>query len=169
MEEGFQVSYYINRYSKTPNMDTLHTGTLKHYTSNNNQYRPYTQFKIATTDQQVIVNLVTFEAICHHDSVIKLIIDKNSLLSVELFGDGTFKVFIDSNDITLNCNLHFTVGEDLQGVFWGGIITIPTDFLKGISTVNGNVLKYGNHTNQHHSGSYFQGNQLGEFTIINKD
>ncbi len=141
------------------NLDTLPTGLITHYKDCKNFYKPYTQFKMAMSKKEFLCSLITFETTPDSKSCMEIDITEPFNLNIKTFASKEVSVSYMNNDITANCKIQHLQGDDLQGIYWGVIISAPEiDFENDkleLYLFKGNVRKYLSEGEKKHLGSFF--------------
>lgn len=171
------MAFKVRIFPGTVDYEALHAAKLTDYPLESRDYKPFAQGRICFAQQGLHIQLLSFEAAPLPDSQLRAVLrfpGQAQALEVAIYGDRrpaegprgmAFQPFS---------------GEDLQGVYWGGNITISPEqyapFTPGAQAVfQGNFYKICRNPARPHYGSYLpihwelpldDPKNLGEFLCI---
>ena len=177
------MSFKVFRISNLSELDTLPVAVIKDYPLEKRDYKPYAQCNICLDEHSLFVRMWAFELSPPQGSelrgVFALFPGRPELaLALSLGPDGSCAFALregSGRERRINpppgFALHPHSGEDLQGVYWGGLAALPFDWLEslggplGLSSgaeFAGNFYKLCPGPEMAHSGSYFPADFTGD-------
>lgn len=188
------MSFKIFRISAPSQLDSAPVAVIKHYPLEKRDYKPYAQSNICLGEQAVFLRMWAFEVSPPQGSELRCVLylfpgRPDTALSVSLYPEGGygFSLLEKGAHLAINPPPGFALsphnGEDLQGIYWGALATLPIDWLSEIcdrpslnpgDTFGGNFYKLCPGPEYEHSGSFFPADfpgdpygaqSMGRFTV----
>ncbi len=182
------MAFKVRLFPGAPDFETLHVAKLTCFPLETRDYRPYSQVRICFAADGLHLQLLSFESKPLPNSRMEAVLqftggDPPILLSLQ--ADGACSAAVGSASEPLEgVSVHLFEGEDLQGVYWGGNIIVPTcllnRYVSGFSarpgvTFRGNFYKTCENSRRPHYGCFFPADfslsredprNFGEFVVI---
>ena len=170
------MSFKVFRISSLSELDTLPVAVIKDYPLEKRDYKPYAQCNICLDKASLFVRMWAFEVSPPQGSELRGVFyifrEKPGLalvLSLRPNGSYAFSLLEENGqERPVNPPQGFALfphnGEDLQGVYWGGLAALPLDWLESLggplnlkdgSEFAGNFYKLCPGPEMAHSGSFF--------------
>jgi len=169
------MSFKVFRLQSLSELDTLPVAVIKHYPLEKRDYKPYAQCNICLDDQSLFVRMWAFEVSPPQGSELRGVFylfpaQPELALALSMRPDGScaFSLLEEGEPRAINPPpgfvLHPHSGEDLQGVYWGGLAVLPFDWLESLggqlnleggAEFSGNFYKLCPGPQMAHSGSFF--------------
>ena len=189
------MPFKVFHLSSLSELDTLPVAVIKHYPLEKRDYKPYAQCNICLDNLSLFVRMWAFELSPPQGSELRgmfyLFREQQRLaivLSLRPDGSCAFSLYEEGGqERKVNPPQGFALqphsGEDLQGVYWGGLAALPLDwleslggplFFEGGTKFYGNFFKLCPGPDMAHSGSFFPadfacrpytGDNMGEFVV----
>ncbi|MCL2856694.1 MAG: hypothetical protein FWE19_03075 [Oscillospiraceae bacterium] len=177
------MSFKVFHISSLSELDTLPVAVIKDYPLEKRDYKPYAQCNICLDSRSLFVRMWAFELSPPQGSELRgvfyLFPQKPELaLALSLKPDGSCAFsLLEESGLERAINppsgfaLHPHNGEDLQGIYWGGLAALPLDWLETLGgTLNldegralaGNFYKLCPGPEMAHSGSFFPADFAGD-------
>lgn len=183
------MAFKVKLFHTAPDFEALQVAKLDFYIPEHASYRPYSQAHVCFSPKGLHVQLLSFETFSPPDSLLQATLcfpgARGGIFTLRLFADGRYDAqlaadclapCIELEDVTL----HPISGEDLQGVFWGGLFTLKFASYVGFdprpgAAFTGNFYKLCDDPARAHRCSFYPADfikplsapeNLGEFTII---
>ena len=193
------MPFKVFRITSLSELDTLPVAVIKHYPLEKRDYKPYAQCSICLDSASLFVRMWAFEVSPPDGSELLGLFylfaqNRELALGLSLRPDGSCAFYLREQaggERPLNpppgFALHPHNGEDLQGVYWGGLTALPFDWLEGLggplsldagSEFYGNFYKLCPGPQMAHSGSFFPadftgspytGESMGQFVVASTD
>jgi len=139
------MPFKVFRVSSLSELDSLPVATIKHYPLEKRDYKPYAQCNICLDGASLFVRMWAFEVSPPQGSELRgvfyLFREQPELvfvLSIKPDGSCAFSLEAEGGVFERAINpppgfvLHPHNGEDLQGVYWGGLAALPLDWLESL-------------------------------------
>jgi len=169
------MSFKVFRISGLSQLDSLPVAVIKDYPLEKRDYKPYAQCNICLDERSLFVRMWAFEVSPPEGSELRgvfyLFPDKPEVaLAVSFRPDSGCDFFLleGGEQRAINPPQGFAPhphnGEDLQGIYWGGMASLPLDWLESLGgrvklgpgdAFPGNFYKLCPGPAQEHKGSYF--------------
>ncbi len=181
------MPFKVKLFAHAPDYEALHVAKITHFPMEKRDYKPYSQVRCCFDGAKALhLQFLSFESTPLPSSLMRADLrleEARGPLSLVLRADGNSQAFISGGPVQ-GVLLHTFTGEDLQGVFWGGNLTVPAAildaFFPGFAPLPGkcfwgNFYKICEDPRRPHYGSYFPADfslrlddqkNLGEFLII---
>ncbi len=176
------MAFKISTLADGGELETLSVAKIINYPCERAEYKPFAQGRICVTPKGLTVQLWAFEVTpsAHSSLAVALQRAGGDLMVAELFSGGALVVkqghdsaslAVREDDTALRPTLEPFWGEDLQGVYWGGIMTFPTHELERFwgegcleagQALQGNMYKLSSDPDKGHRGSFFPAQLQGE-------
>lgn len=174
------MAFKVKLFAQGPDYEALHVAKITCFPLERRDYKPYSQARICFAQDGLHVQLLSFEAIPFPDSAICAVFrfaHDRAAISLRLFADGRLAA-------PQGVTAHTFTGEDLQGMFWGGNLFVPTaalrPFFGGFAPVagaafHGNLYKLCENDARAHYGCYYPADfavpldaaqNMGDFIVI---
>lgn len=182
------MAFKVRLFPGAPDYETLHVAKLTCFPLETRDYRPYSQVRICFAADALHLQLLSFESKPLPDSRMEAVIqlaDASPPLRLSLQADRSSTASVgDASEPLDGVLVHAFEGEDLQGVYWGGNIILPSHILghcaNGFSALpgaafRGNFYKICENPQRPHYGCYFptdfslpltDSRNFGEFVVI---
>ena len=176
----------VRRLEGSPDFEALPVAKLTCFPLEPRDYKPYSQARICfDLTGNLHLQLLSFEAAPLPESCMTAVLrasEQDPPLFCCLNALGEFSV--RSPQEAHLASAHYFTGEDLQGVFWGGNLSVPASLLADLwpafqplpgTTFWGNFYKLCSNPQRPHSGCYYPADfslpledmsNLGDFQII---
>jgi len=193
-----QKSFKVSRITGAPRFDSLPVAKITRYPLEERDYMPYAQCILCVGEDSLTLRMWAFEVSPPAASSLRCVLylypgRQSDALCVDIYPDGTARVALmrdarlGEDPVVIPSGLYRLkplAGEDLQGVYWGGTVTIPLDELSelggplGVESGNsfpGNFYKLCTREPFVHAGSCFPadfaGNpysreNMGDFQVV---
>ena len=190
------MPFKVCRIDSPSRQDSLPVAVIKDYPLEKRDYKPYAQCTLCVCQGSLLLRMWAFEALPPPGSVLRAVLslfaDKpGAALCVTLSPDGgaVLSLIKDGEETALppsgDIRLRPYNGEDLQGIYWGGFVTIPQKWLDSLGKTiplvpgeafRGNFYKICKDPKWRHLGSFFPAdflgdpylpNSMGEFLLVN--
>jgi len=176
------MQFKVFRISALSQLDSLPVAVIKDYPLEKRDYKPYAQCNICLDDHTLFIRMWAFEVSPPEGSELRgvfyLFPDKSGMaLAVSMRPNGGCDFFLleDGKQRAVNPPQGFVPhphnGEDLQGVYWGGLAALPFDWLQSLDgkvslgadeSFLGNFYKLCPGPAGEHKGSFFPADFLGD-------
>lgn len=183
------MAFKVKLFHNAPDFEALQVAKLDYYIPDHASYRPFSQAHVCFSPQGLHVQLLSFETFSPPESLIQATLcfpgQRGGVFTLQLFADGRYDVQFAATGAAESVSvaetaLHPITGEDLQGVFWGGLFTLPLDRYvdfapKPDAVFTGNFYKLCDDPARAHRCSFYPADfkkplsapeNLGDFTII---
>lgn len=160
------MSFKVRIFPTNADYETLHVAKLTCFPLEMRDYKPYAQARICFAQDGLHLQLLSFEATPLPDSAVSAVLkldQASPALIVTLYADGTLES-VAADGIAVESSVHTFTGEDLQGVYWGGNIIIPSSVLhkqfgglelRRDNTFAGNLYKLCKNPKRPHYGCFY--------------
>ena len=175
------MSFKVFRISALSQLDSLPVAVIKDYPLEKRDYKPYAQCNICLDERSLFVRMWAFEVSPPEGSELRGVFylfpaRPGAALVVSMSPDSGCDFFMleDGKERAINPPQGFAVhphnGEDLQGIYWGGLAALPLDWLASLggslslgagSAFPGNFYKLCPGPESGHKGSYFPADFFG--------
>ena len=176
------MPFKVFRLASLSELDTLPVATIKDYPLERRDYKPYAQCNICLDEATLFVRMWAFEVSPPEGSELRgvfyFFVQQPGLalvLSLRPDGSSAFSLLEKGKQHAINPPQGFVLhphnGEDLQGVYWGGLAALPLDWLEslggplyshGADQFAGNFYKLCPSSQMTHSGSFFPADFTGD-------
>ena len=188
------MSFKVFRIASLSELDTLPVAVIKDYPLEKRDYKPYAQCNICLDSASLFVRMWAFEVSPPQGSELRGLFyifaqNRELALRFSLRPDGSCAFYLyeeGGQERPINpapgFALHPHNGEDLQGVYWGGLAALPLDWLESLGgplslggEFYGNFYKLCPGPEMRHDGSFFPadfavypfaGDSMGVFEVV---
>lgn len=175
-----KMSFQIFKVKNAAELDSAPVALISSYPLEERDYKPYAQCNLCLSGDSLLLRMWAFElsppAGSNLMALLYLFEDKPSVAlgvtlrpgeecGFSLYEGGEFSPLAPPEGF----RLHPHSGEDLQGVYWGGLAALPLEWLAGMGTprlrggdaIAGNFFKLCPGPQMAHYGSFFPADFLG--------
>jgi len=176
------MSFKVFHIASLAQLDSLPVAVIKEYPLEKRDYKPYAQCNICLDEQTLFLRLWAFEVSPPEGSELRGVFylfpeqPKRALVvSIRPEGGFAFSLLEDGQERTINPPQGFLPhphnGEDLQGIYWGGLAALPFDWLVSLGgklsldmedAFKGNFYKLAPGPQRTQKGSYFPADFSGD-------
>ncbi len=169
------MAFKISTLSDGAELESLSVAKIISYPLEKAEYKPFAQGRLCVTPKGLVVQLWAFEVTPSPRSSLAVALQKpgGPLLVAEIFSDGKLLIkqgtdsenlIVGSDDDRLCPTIEPFWGEDLQGVYWGSIMTFSFEELELFwgngclddkQSLRGNLYKLSDDPEKPHRGSFF--------------
>ena len=144
------MAFKVKQFEGMHDLESLQVAKLDYFALERASYRPYSQARLCFSPEGLHLQLLSFEAVSPPDSFIEGVLAlADVFFRLRLYADGRHAATVSSQANTTplpDVTMHPFLGEDLQGVYWGGTFHLPyfshTNFTaKPGATFTGNFYK----------------------------
>ena len=175
------MPFKLFKISALSQLDSLPVAVIKDYPLEKRDYKPYAQANICLDDRSLFVRMWAFEVSPGQGSELRGVFylfpdSPGTALSICMRPGGgcEFALLEDGGQRVVDPPQGFVAhphnGEDLQGVYWGGMAALPIDWLVSLGgklsfnaggAFHGNFYKLCGDPAGEHKGSFFPADFLG--------
>ncbi len=168
------MPFKMFRVNSAAELDSAPVALTAHYPLEKRDYKPYAQCNLCWNDDALLLRMWAFEvspppgselkALLYlweerPDTALAVTMEPEEKCAFSLYRDGEFQIVSPPEGF----HLHPHSGEDLQGIYWGGLVTLPKSWLaqwgkvrlKAGAVIPGNFYKLCPGPEMAHQGSAF--------------
>jgi len=168
------MAFKISKVMGKENLDSMQVALIADYPLEKRDYKPYAQCVMCFSENELVLRMWAFEVSTAQESCLAASLylfakEPDTSLCLEMSANGNARGFLSRDGIIaeeseFDLEMRPYIGEDLQGVYWGGTLRVPYEKLAGFGGwvelkagdhFIGNFFKICNHAPFEHLGSFF--------------
>ncbi len=159
------MAVLIRRMSGEPRYDSIPVAKITDYPLEKESYMPFAQCQLCLNGEGLTIRIWAFEVDPPKESALRISFGTGEhYLTLTVYSDDRYVYAADGSPCELPVSHHSIAGEDLQGIYWGAVLFIPTDALLSVldvaqidtdTVIRGNLYKLSDAEGWSHYGSHY--------------